>query len=157
MFVSRLRTSLTSSAGLCAPASSSLRRRLAAALPALISINNSANRSGPRPSRFFALRAVFAVTRFTRRDPLRQTRWRRRRASNSRSRSRRRVRDRPLHLFYRSGYGQKQQLVPKRDQRFTVRIQLSPPASLSLSGISRSVARKLYWRAQTGIRPWRDQ
>src|SRR6516162_9199422 len=121
MFVSRLRTSLTSSAGLCAPASSSLRRRLAAALPALISINNSANRSGPRPSRFFALRAVFAVTRFTRRDPLRQTRWRRRRASNSRSRSRRRVRDRPLHLFYRSGYGQKQQLVPKRDRWFESR------------------------------------
>ena len=54
MIVSRLRTSLTSSAGLCAPASSTLRRRLAAALPALISISNSANRFRPRASRFFA-------------------------------------------------------------------------------------------------------
>src|SRR5947207_4559480 len=64
---SRLRTSFASSAGLCAPASSSLRRRFAAAFPVLISINNSASRSTPSASRFFALRAVFAAT-----CPLRQ-------------------------------------------------------------------------------------
>jgi hypothetical protein len=34
-----------------------------AALPALISISNSANRSSPRAWRFFALRADFAATR----------------------------------------------------------------------------------------------
>src|SRR5215510_8314897 len=65
MIVSRLRTSLASSAELCAPASSILKRRLAAALPALISISNAANRSSPRASRFFALRADFAATRET--------------------------------------------------------------------------------------------
>ena len=43
--------------------SSTLRRRLAVALPALISISNSDNRSRPSASRFFALSAVFAATR----------------------------------------------------------------------------------------------
>src|SRR5215467_6715775 len=65
MIVSRLRTSLASSAGLCAPASSTLRRRLAAGLPTLISISNAANRSRPSASRFFAFSAVFAATHFS--------------------------------------------------------------------------------------------
>ena len=64
MTVSRLRTSFASSLGLRAPANSILRRRLAAASPALISISNSANRWGPRASRFLAFRVVFAATRF---------------------------------------------------------------------------------------------
>ena len=65
MAVIRLRTSFASSPGLCAPANSNLRRRLAAALPALISISSSANRSAPSGSRFFALRVVFAATVLT--------------------------------------------------------------------------------------------
>src|SRR5262249_43579970 len=60
--VSRLRTSLATSPGLCAPANSKRRRRLAAVLPMLISISSSARRSAPRASRFFAFRVFFDVT-----------------------------------------------------------------------------------------------
>jgi hypothetical protein len=48
-------------AGTCAPANSKRRRRLAA-LPVPISISNSARRSAPRASRFFALIVFFEVT-----------------------------------------------------------------------------------------------
>ncbi len=53
MVASRLRTSRAPSARLWAPANSNLRRRLAAALPVLISISSSAKRAAPRASRFF--------------------------------------------------------------------------------------------------------
>jgi hypothetical protein len=62
MVVSRLRTSFASSLGLCAPASSSLRRRLAAGLPELISISSSASRSAPRACRLVELSVVFVAT-----------------------------------------------------------------------------------------------
>src|SRR6516162_2306340 len=63
MAATRLRISLANSPGLCAPANSSLRRRLAAALPVLISNSNSANLAGPSASKFFALSVVFVGTR----------------------------------------------------------------------------------------------
>ena len=63
MALRRLRISRAASAGLCAPASSSRKRRFAAASPALISINNSARRSAPSASRFFALSVFFTATR----------------------------------------------------------------------------------------------
>ena len=53
---------LATSPGLSAPASSSRRRRLAAALPALISISNSARRAAPNASRFFAFSVLFEAT-----------------------------------------------------------------------------------------------
>lgn len=59
MLVNRLVISRAASLGLCAAAKARRSLRLAAALPVLMSINNSASRSAPRASRFFALRVVF--------------------------------------------------------------------------------------------------
>jgi len=63
MALRRLRISRAASAGLSAPASSSRKRRFAAASPAPISINSSAKRSAPSASRFFALSAFFTTPR----------------------------------------------------------------------------------------------
>ncbi len=60
MVASRLRTSLETSLGLCAPASSNRRRRFTAALAVLTSISNSARRWAPRASRFLAF-SVFHI------------------------------------------------------------------------------------------------
>jgi hypothetical protein len=65
MIVSRLRTSFATSPGLFAAANSNLRRRLTAALRALISTSSSASRVVPRASRFFALTEVLAPTAIT--------------------------------------------------------------------------------------------
>ena len=62
MAISRLRSSFATSIGLCAPANSRQRRRFAAALAVLISISNSARRSAPKASRFFAFSVFFEAT-----------------------------------------------------------------------------------------------
>ena len=64
--VNRLRTSLATSNGLCALASSRRIRRFTLALPLLISISNSAKRSAPSASSFLILKVFWEATGFIR-------------------------------------------------------------------------------------------